>query len=115
MKNNVLRAQRKTFPSFDLRLSKKTAINFTIECLAIFLLASVKDFGFALSLALFCGLVFARQNVIAISPCFIVANCVFALDWMTLAYAVTPVAVLFLLYALFFRLKNQIIPSLITL
>lgn len=108
MKNNVLRAQRKTFPSFDLRLSKKTAINFTIECLAIFLLASVKDFGFALSLALFCGLVFARQNVIAISPCFIVANCVFALDWMTLAYAVTPVAVLFLLYALFFRLKKNV-------
>lgn len=76
MKNQVLRANRKAFPSFDLRLSAKTAVNFVAECLAIFLFASVKDFGFALSLALLCGLVFARQNVVAIAPCFIVANCV---------------------------------------
>lgn len=108
MKNNVLRAQRRTFPSFDFRLSKKTAVNFTVECLAIFLLASVKDFGFCLSLALFCGLVFARQNVLAISPCFVLANCVFSLEWLTLAYAVTPVAVLFLTYLIFFKLKRNV-------
>ena len=77
------------------------------ECLAIFLFASVKDFGFALSLALLCGLVFARQNVVAIAPCFIVANCVFALDWWTLLFAVTPIVLLFALYAVVFALRKN--------
>ena len=108
MKNQVLRANRKAFPSFDLRLSAKTAVNFVAECLAIFLFASVKDFGFALSLALLCGLVFARQNVVAIAPCFIVANCVFALDWWTLLFSVTPVVLLFALYAVFFALRKNV-------
>ncbi len=81
---------------------------FVVEGLAIFLFASIDKFGFALSLALLCGLVFSRQNVLAVAPCFIVANCVFSLDWYTLSYAISPVVLLILLYAIFYKLKRNV-------
>lgn len=108
MKLHTLRAERKFFPSFDLKLSPKTAISFTAEVLCMFLLASVPQFGFALALALFCGLAYARQNILAVAPAFILACCVFMLDWWTLLYTVVPVAVLFALYAVFFKLKRNV-------
>lgn len=106
MKNNALRAE--SFPAFELKSSVKTAVFFVIEGLAIFLFASVNRFGFALSLALLCGLVFARQNILILAPCFIVATCVFTLEWWSLLYAVSPVIVLILLYVIFFKLKKNV-------
>ncbi len=108
MKSRSLRAERKFFPSFDFRLSPKTAIKFAAECVCLFLVASVDEFGFALALALFCGLVYARQNIIAISPAYIVACCVFVPDWWTLLYAVSPVITLVALYAIYLRLKRNV-------
>ncbi|MCM1306863.1 MAG: SpoIIE family protein phosphatase [Bacteroides sp.] len=108
MKTRTLRAERKFFPSFDLKLSPKTAIKFVAEVLSIFLVASVDEFGFALALALFCGLVYARQNIIAIAPAYVLACCVFMLSWWTLLYAVVPVILLFALYAAFFKLRRNV-------
>lgn len=108
MKTKTVRAERKFFPSFDLKLSPKTAIKFVAECLVLFLVASVNEFGFALALALFCGFVYARQNIVAIAPAYVLACCVFNLSWWTLLYAVTPVAVLFALYAVFFKLRRNV-------
>lgn len=106
MKNSILRAE--SFPVFEIRSSVKTAVCFVIEGLAVFLFASVDRFGFALSLALLCGLVFARQNILIIAPCFIVATCVFTLDWWSLLYSVSPVLVLIVLYVIFFKLKKNV-------
>lgn len=106
MKNNVLRAE--SFPVFELKSTIKSAIIFVLEGLAIFLFASIDKFGFAFSLALLCGLVFARQNILIIAPCFIVATGVFSLEWITLAYSTAPVVVLILLYLLCFKLKKNV-------
>lgn len=108
MKTRTLRAERKFFPTFDLRLTSKTAVKFAAEALCIFLVASVPEFGFSLALALFCGLAYARQNILAIAPAFILASCVFMLSWWTLLYAAVPVLLLFSLYAVFFKLKRNV-------
>ena len=108
MKNHSLTVKRKVFPSFDLKMSAKTAVAFAFEGLAIFLFASVPSFGFALSLALCCALVFARQNVLAVSPCFVVASVVFSPDWRTLLYAIAPVILLIALYAIFFKIRKNV-------
>lgn len=108
MKNHSLTVKRKAFPSFDLKMSAKTAVAFAFEGLAIFLFASVPSFGFALSLALCCALVFARQNVLAVSPCFVVASVVFSPDWRTLLYAIAPVILLIALYAIFFKIRKNV-------
>ncbi len=108
MKNYALRAERKVFPSFQLGLNPKYAILFVVECLLLFLFASVKDFGFALSVALFAALCYARQNMLALAPCFIVACCVFQLNWWTLLYAVSPVVTLTMFYLIFFARKKNV-------
>lgn len=108
MKSHVLTAKRKVCPTFDLKMSAKTAVAFALEGLALFLFASVPSFGFALSLALFCALVFARQNVLAVSPCFIVANIVFLPDWRMLLYALAPVVTLIALYAIFYKIRKNV-------
>lgn len=104
MKNNVLRV----YTTFAFKTSAKTAVAFVLQGLALFLFASVDRFGFALSLALFCGLVFARQNILILAPCFIVAVCVFSLEWMTLVYAISPIILLIAMYMLFFKLKRNV-------
>lgn len=100
--------KRKVFPSFDLKMSAKTAVAFALEGLALFLFASVPSFGFALSLALFCALVFARQNILAIAPCFICANFAFMPDWRMLLYALAPVAILVAVYAIFYKFRKNV-------
>jgi len=108
MKTRVLRAERKFFPTFDLKLSKGAAIRFVSECLALFLLASIGEFGFAFALALFCGLVYARQNILIIAPVYILACCVFALDWWMLLYSVSPVLLLTVMYAIYLKFKRNV-------
>lgn len=108
MKSRTLRAERKFFPSFDLKLSPRTAVKFVAECLCLFLVASVDEFGYALALALFCGFVYARQNIIAIAPAYIVACCVFVPSWWTLLYAASPVLTLVSLYAIYVKLKRNV-------
>lgn len=108
MKKGTLKAERKIFPSFEFKFSAAAAVKFGIECLAIALMASVNEFGFALALALFCGFVFARQNIAMLAPAFVIACCVFSLNWWTLLFAATPVATLFALYFVFFKLRRNV-------
>ena len=108
MKNHTLAVKRKVFPTFDLKMSAKTAVAFALEGLALFLFASVPSFGFALSLALFCALVFARQNILAIAPCFICANIAFTPDWRMLLYALAPVVILVVTYAVFYKFRKNV-------
>lgn len=108
MKNTSTHTARRSFEGFDFRMGAKTAVAFVIEGLLIFLLASIEDFGFAMSLALFCALVYARQNILALAPCFIVANVVFCFAWQMLLYALSPVILLIFLYMLFFKLKRNV-------
>lgn len=108
MKKENLRAERKFFPSFELKLSAPMAVKFAVESLSIVLLASVDEFGFALALGLFCGFVYARQNIVALAPAFIIACVVFSLNWWTLLFAVTPIVTLFLLYLIFYRLRKNV-------
>ena len=108
MKTLALKAERKFFPSFNLKLSPKSAIPFVLECAAIFLFASVGKFGFAISLALFCGFVYARQNILLIAPCFLLATFVFTLDWRAVLFALSPVVVLLGVYLACFKLKRNV-------
>ncbi len=95
-------------PTFEFKSSIKSAISYVVQALFIFLFASIDKFGFAISLALFCALVFARQNVLILSPFFILATCVFSLEWLSLAFSVTPCVVLIVLYVIFYRLKKNV-------
>lgn len=108
MKKGMLKADRKYFPTFELKLSASAAIKFAVESLSLVLMASVKEFGFALALGLFCGYVFARQNIVALAPAFIASCVIFALDWWTLLFAATPIIALFLLYFIYFKLKRNV-------
>ena len=108
MKTRTLRAERKFFPTFDFRLSPRSAIKFVVQCLCMFLFASVGDFGFALALALLAGLTYARQNIIAVAPAYIIACCVFTLDWWMLLYTVSPIILLVILYAVLFHFKRSV-------
>ena len=108
MRSFVLRAERKFFPSFNLKFSPKAALPFAAECLLLFLFASVDKFGFALALGLFCGLVYARQNIFLIAPSYILACFVFVLDWKMLLFALAPVLVLVAVYAVFYKLKRNV-------
>ena len=108
MKTFALRAERKYFPSFSLKLSPKSIVPFVTECLLLFLFASVDKFGFALALGLFSGLVYARQNILVVAPCYILACFLFTLAWQTLLFALAPVAVLVGVYAVFFKLRKNV-------
>lgn len=103
---HTIRAE--SYPSFELKSSIKSAISYCVQWMLIFLFASIDTFGFSISLAIFCALVFARQNVLILAPCFIIANCTFTLEWMTLAYSATPVVVLIALYVIFYRLRRNV-------
>lgn len=108
MKRALATQQRRFFPDFDFTLSPSAAIKFVGECLTIFLLASVPELGFALSLAALCGFVYARQNVLTLAPAFIIACSVFSMSWWTLAECVPIIPLLFGLYAIFFKLKRNV-------
>ena len=108
MKSFVLKADRKFFPAFNFKLSPSSAIPFVFECLLMFLFASVNEFGFALALALFCGLAYARQNILLVAPCFIVAVFVFTLDWKYVLFALSPTIVLAVVYFAFFKLRKNV-------
>ena len=108
MKSLVLRAERKVFPAFNLKLSPRSILPFVAECLLLFLFASVDKFGFALALGLFCGFVYARQNILLVFPCYALACYVFTLSWQVLLFALAPALVLVGVYALFYKLKCNV-------
>lgn len=89
-------------------MTPTVAVKFVAQCMLIFLFASVRDFGYALALALFCGMVYARQNLLTLAPAFIAACCVFNLDWWSLLYSVTPAALLVGLYLVYFKLRRNV-------
>ncbi len=107
MKTNALQF-KKMFDFAPIKSNVKTALIISAQWLLIFLLASVDKVGFALSLALTFALTYARQNVIVLAPCFIIANCVFSLSWWMLLYCFVPMLLLFCLYALFYLLKRNV-------
>lgn len=103
-----MKAERKFFPTFEFKFSASAAIKFGIECLCLALMASVNEFGFAFALALFCGFVFARQNIAMLAPAFVISCLVFSLNWWTLLFCVMPIAALFALYFIFFKLRRNV-------
>lgn len=108
MKSFVLKADRKFFPAFNFKLSPSSALPFVLECLLMFLFASVDKFGFALALALFCGLAYARQNILLVAPCFIAAVFVFTMDWQYILFALSPTILLAVVYFVFFKLRRNV-------
>ena len=108
MRSVALRAERKFFPAFSLKVSPKFALPFVAEGLLLFLFASVDKFGFALALGLFCGLVYARRNILLVAPLYVLACFVFTLNWQTVLFALAPALVLVCAYALFFKLKRNV-------
>ncbi len=103
-----MKAERKFFPTFEHKLTPSAAVKFGIEWICLVLMASVDDFGFSFALALFCGFVYARQNIIALAPAFIVACCVFSLSLWTLLFSVCPMIALVVLYFVYFKLKRNV-------
>ena len=108
MRSFALRAERKVFPAFSFKLSPRAILPFVVQSLLLFLFASVDKFGFALALGLFCGFVYARQNILLILPCYALACFVFSLSWQVLLFALAPALVLVCVYALFFKLKRNV-------
>lgn len=89
-------------------LSPVRAARYAVEILAMFLLASVDDFGGALALGLFVGLVYARQNMLVVAPVYMLAVIVFSPSWWTLLYVAVPVIVFVVVYMAFFRLRKNV-------
>ncbi|MEG2540773.1 MAG: hypothetical protein RSB59_03240, partial [Clostridia bacterium] len=99
---------RSVRPAFEMKFSVRAMVEFVAESLLIFLLASVPKVGGALALGLFSGLVFSKQNLLLLSPIYMVAVIVFALSWWTLLYVAVPVLLLLGLYLVFFKLKRNV-------
>lgn len=100
-----VRARR---PARRYLLSPSKAALFTVEFLLLALFSSVPDFGMALALAVFTGLVYARQNLAVIAPAYIVSAIIFNISWWTLLYAAVPVVLFMLLYFAFFRMRKNV-------
>ena len=111
MKKSILKAERRFFPSFEFKFTPAVAVKFVAQCLLLFLFASVPDFGYALALALLCGLVYARQNLLTLAPPFVAACCVFQLSWWSLLYTLVAVLLLvglYLLVPVIIRVKRDV-------
>ncbi len=83
------------------------AIKFTLETALLFLMSSVKEFGGALSLAFFTGLIYGGENIFIIAPIFMVANVAFNPSLWTLLYTVTPFLIYAVAYAIFFKIRKN--------
>lgn len=89
-------------------VSPETAVKYVIEFLFMILFFSSGEFGFALSLGLFAGLVYARQNLAVVAPLFVIAGCVFIKSWWLLLYLATPCLIFFVLYFVYWKIRRNV-------
>ena len=89
-------------------LSPVRAAQYAAQILSMFLLASVEDFGGALALGLFAGLVYARRNMLVVAPVYALAVIAFSPSWWTVLYVSVPVLLFFVVYLVFFRLRKNV-------
>lgn len=94
----------------NVYLSPANAAGYALSVLALFLAASVKDFGGALALGLFAGLAYARRNLTVIAPAYALAVIVFSPALWTLLYVAVPVILFFALYFAYFRRRKNVNP-----
>lgn len=92
-------------------VSPETAVRYVVEFLFLLLFFSAGEFGFALALGLFSGLVYARQNLAVIAPLFVIAGCVFISSWWWLFYLAVPCVVFFVLYFVHWKVRRNVMPT----
>lgn len=89
-------------------VSPQKALKYTLEFLLMMLFFSAGDIGYALAVALFSGLVYARQNLLIISPLFIIAGGVFLTQWLGWVFLAVPPVVFMVLYFMYTRFKKNV-------
>ena len=94
--------------SYAYILDPYKALKFTVEFILMMLFFSAGKVGYALALGLFSGLVYARQNLLIISPLYIIAGGVFLNDWLGLIFLVAPPLVFAVLYFAYTRFKKNV-------
>lgn len=98
--------QRKKSKAYVLDPQK--ALKYTLEFLLIILFFLTGKIGYALSLGLFAGLVYARQNLLIISPLYIIAGSVFLDSPLGLIFLALPPVVFVALYFMYTRFKKNV-------
>ena len=98
--------QRKRNHSYVLDPQK--ALKYIIEFLLMILFFSAGEIGYALAVGFFSGLVYARQNLLIISPLFIIAGGVFLTSWLGLVFLVVQPIVFVALYFMYTRFKKNV-------
>ena len=96
--------------SYAYILDPYKALKFTVEFILMMLFFSAGKVGYALALGRFSGLVYARQNLLIISPLYIIAGGVFLNDWLGLIFLVAPplvFAVLYFAYTMIGKIVNE--------
>ena len=84
------------------------ALKYVTEFLLMILFFSTGNIGYALAVGLFSGLVYARQNLLILSPLFIIAGGVFLEDWLGLVFLAVPPVVFLVLYIMYARFKRNV-------
>lgn len=97
-------------PRRQFYLSPSSAAAYALCVLALFLVASVRDFGGALALGLFAGLAYARRNLLVVAPAYALAVIVFSPSPWTLLYVAVPVVLFFVLYFAYYRRRRNVNP-----
>lgn len=96
------------FKSKTYAVNPQVALRYTCFFLLFLLFFSTGKIGFALSLGVFAGLAYARQNLAIISPLFVVAGSVFLDGWMALAFLAVPPVMFVSLYFIYHRMRRNV-------
>ena len=89
-------------------VNPQKALKYTLEFLLMILFFSTGNIGYALAVGLFSGLVYSRQNILIISPLFIIAGGVFLTQWLGLVFLAVPPFVFTILYFMYSRFKKNV-------
>lgn len=102
------RTRLKNTASKTYAINPRSALRYTVEFVLLILFFSAGKAGYALALGLYCGLIYARQNLLIVSPLFVVAGCVFLSSWWTLIFLFAPPIAFAVLYFVFHRMKRNV-------
>ena len=89
-------------------INPQTALKYILEFLLMLLFFSTGEIGYALAVGFFGGLAYARQNLLVISPMFIIAGGVFLTDWLGLVFLAVPPIVFVGLYFIYSHFKKNV-------
>ena len=100
---SVKRKRAKTYV-----INPRTALIYTVEFLLLILFFSTGEIGYALAVGLFGGLAYARQNLLVITPFFLIAGGVFLTDVLGLIFLVVPPVIFVGLYFVYSHFKRNV-------